>query len=381
MVSHVSAPRAPRALRALRAVPACVAILAAVTSAHAQAPSAEDLASARVLGTEGTRLADAGNCVAAVPKLEAAEKLFHAPTTLDRLGECQIATGKLVAGTESLNRVVRETLAPGAPAAFVAAQKRAQQALAAAMPRIGSLRIHVDGVPADRATVTVDGASVPSALFDTSRPTDPGVHEVKATAPGYLVVTTTATVKDGGEASVSLKLDPDPAASAPPPPPPAPAPPASGAVVVVAPAAQGAPPASAPSPAPVPAAPEPRGGGHGAAIGAFVVGGVGITVGTVFGILALGTKSTLDSACGSGKKDCPSTSQSDISSLSTKATVSTIGFGVGVVGLAVGLVLLAVSHESGGPPPGAQAALVPPPSVRVVPWVGLGAAGLGGTFQ
>jgi hypothetical protein len=357
-----------------------VAVLAAVSTAYADAPSAEDLASARVLGTEGTRLADAGNCAAAVPKLEAAEKLFHAPTTLDRLGECQIAIGKLVAGTESLNRVVRETLAPGAPAAFVAAQKRAQQALGAAMPRIGSLRIHVDGVPADKATVTVDGAPVPSALFDTSRPTDPGAHEVKATAPGYLVVTATATVKDGGEASIALKLDPDPAASAPPPPPP-PASPAPVGTVAVAPAAPATAPTAPPAPGPPPEAPPPQGGGHGAAVGALVVGGVGLTVGTVFGILALGTKSTLDSACVAGKQACPASSQSDISSLSTKATVSTIGFGVGLVGVAVGLVLLAVSHESGAPPPGVQASLVSPPPVRVTPWIGLGTAGVGGTFQ
>src|SRR5580700_6044114 len=133
----------PRVIRTL-GLPICFAVLATSAPAFAQTPSAEDRASARVLGTEGTRLADANNC-AAVPKLDAAEKLFHAPTTLDRLGECQIALGQIVAGTENLTRVVREVLPAGSPPAFLAAQKRAQAAYAAAVPRIGTLRIHVDG--------------------------------------------------------------------------------------------------------------------------------------------------------------------------------------------------------------------------------------------
>ena len=186
-------------------LPICFAVLATAPASLAQqGPTAEDRASARVLGTEGTRLADANNCAGAVPKLDAAEKLFHAPTTLDRLGECQIALGQIVAGTENLNRVVREVLPANSPPAFVAAQKRAQQAYTAAVSRIGSLRIHVDGVAVDQVTVTVDGVSVPTALFDNSRPTDPGSHEVKATAPGYLSATATASLKDGGDTSVAL---------------------------------------------------------------------------------------------------------------------------------------------------------------------------------
>src|SRR6516165_3953771 len=116
-----------RSKRLGRALPACIPVLivlASAASAAAQGSSPEDIAAARALGTEGTRLADTGDCNGAIAKLEAAEKLYHAPTTLDRLGECQIAVGRLVAGTENLNRVVREPLAANAPAVFVAAQKR-----------------------------------------------------------------------------------------------------------------------------------------------------------------------------------------------------------------------------------------------------------------
>ncbi len=105
------------------------------------------------------------------------------------------------------------------------------------------------------------------------------------------------------------------------------------------------------------------------------MGGVGLVIGSVFGILALGTKSTLDSHC--VNKTCPASEQSDIDSLSTKSTVSTVGFGVGIVGVAVGAILLGVSHSHEG----AAAAKLEPPRPRVSPWIGLGSAGLGGTFQ
>lgn len=345
--------------RLRRALPACipvVMVLSAASAALAQSASPEDIAAARALGTEGTRLADAGDCNAAIGKLEAAEKLYHAPTTLDRLGECQISVGRIVAGTESLNRVVREPLAASAPPVFVVAQKRAQKALTAALPRIGNLKIHVDGVGADKVSLTVDGVAVPAALLDTDRPSDPGPHEVSASAAGYRTATTSVTVHEGAEAAVELKLEVDPTAAA-----------------VVAPP----PPTAAVTPPPPPAASpaSSKGTERGLAIAGFVVGGVGLAIGTAFGIVALGTKSTLDSHCVS--KTCPASEQSDINSLGTQATVSTIGFGVGIVGVAVGAILLGVSHSHEG----ASAAKVDPPRPRVSPWIGLGSAGLGGTFQ
>lgn len=325
----------------------------------AQTASPEDIAQARALGTEGTRLADAGDCNGAIAKLEAAEKLYHAPTTLDRLGECQISVGRLVAGTESLNRVVREPLAASAPAVFVVAKQRAQKALAAALPRIGSLKIHVEGAPPDKLALTVDGVAVPAAILDEDRPTDPGSHSVSASAAGYRTETTTVSVREGGESAVQLKLEVDPNAVAPAQ---AVAPPA----VVVAPA---------PAPSPAPPASSRATTERDLAIGGFVVGGVGLAVGSIFGLLALGTQSTLDSHCVS--KVCPASEQSDIDSLGTRATLSTVGFGVGIAGVAAGALLLGLSHNEAG----ATGGKLEPRGPTFSPWLGLGAGGLGGTFQ
>src|SRR5687768_14022299 len=85
-----------------------VALAIATAPSIAQAdeePSAADVAAARSLGQEGVKLADAGNCAEAVDKLARAEKIFHAPTTLARLGECQVQLGKIVDGTENLNKI------------------------------------------------------------------------------------------------------------------------------------------------------------------------------------------------------------------------------------------------------------------------------------
>src|SRR5262245_6301690 len=88
-------------------------------AASASADDAADTATARALGVEGVTLADAGRCSEAIDKLARAERLHHAPTTATRLGECEIEVGKLVAGSERLQRVVREPLAGNAHPAFV----------------------------------------------------------------------------------------------------------------------------------------------------------------------------------------------------------------------------------------------------------------------
>jgi hypothetical protein len=322
------------------------AAFAFARSALAEDVSPEDRASARALGIEGVRLAESGDCPSAIPKFEAAEKLFHAPSTLERLGECQIKIGRLVAGTENLNRVVREALPANAPAPFVQAQASAARLLESTAPRIARLRIHVEGAPKERVAVTVDGIAVSSVLFDADRPTDPGAHEIIATADGYKKKSVTVRLGEGAAQTASLVLEPQTTA-------------------VATPSVQIAP-ATPPAPEQAAAAPS-----HTAAFVALGVGAAGLAVGSIFGALALGTKSSLDNAC--TNKACPASSQGDIDSLSTQAWIANVGFGVGIVGAVTGTVLWLTAGSS-KPGPARQGA-------RFVPWVGIGTAGVGGTFQ
>src|SRR3954453_5623208 len=121
----------------------CAAWLATLSSAAHADEAAENIAAARTLGIQGVQLADAGKCPEAIEKLTRAEALHHAPTILGRLGECQVNVGEVVAGTETLNMVVREVLPASAPKVFHDAQERAQKVLTASMPKIAHLVIHV----------------------------------------------------------------------------------------------------------------------------------------------------------------------------------------------------------------------------------------------
>src|SRR5258706_3323512 len=176
-------------------------------------PQAENVAAARSLGMQGIQLADSGDCKGAIEKLSRAESLYHAPSILGRLGECQVKVGQIVLGTENLNRVVREQLAANAPKAFKDAQERAKGVLNAALPKIARLTVKVE--PADaKSQGTVAGTPIPAALIGVERPTDPGTHEVVVSAPGYLQQKTSVTLAEGGAQEISIKLEKDPNAGA-----------------------------------------------------------------------------------------------------------------------------------------------------------------------
>jgi hypothetical protein len=338
-----------------------LALFCAMPAGAQEEPSAADMGAARALGQEGVKLAEAGNCEEAVDKLSRAEKIFHAPTTLARLGECQVQLGKVVEGTENLNRVSRENLAPTAPAAFREAQERARKVLADAKPRIAKLKIAVAAPAGVQFVVKLDGEPVPAANLNTNRPTDPGEHVVEASAPGYKNATAKVRLADGALDSVALTLEVDPNAPKTP---------------LVAPTAPGT----------APGAPPPEGTGPRNRLPAYValgVGAVGLGVGAIFGIVALGKKSDLDSAC--SNKVCPSASQQDtIDSGKTFGTISTVGFVVGVVGAGVGTVLLLTGGSSSASSSSAASATSPLRvklgSARIEPAVSTDRVGFVGSF-
>jgi tetratricopeptide (TPR) repeat protein len=102
---------------------------------------------------------------------------------------------------------------------------------------------------------------------------------------------------------------------------------------------------------------------------ALGVGIAGVTVGTIFGVGALGKRSDLDNVC--KDKACPDSSSSDISTLKTSSTISTIGFIAGGVGLASAAVLYIV-----GRPSRTETAR----GVRITPVAGPTSVGLAGQF-
>ena len=102
---------------------------------------------------------------------------------------------------------------------------------------------------------------------------------------------------------------------------------------------------------------------------AFGVGGAGLAVGSVFGALALSKRGNLNSAC--VDKVSPPSEQSNIDSAHTRGNVSTVGFIVGGVGIAVGATWLLWPNP---PRPRADVGLV------LRPFVSLNSAGVQARF-
>lgn len=304
-----------------------VALACAALSTFGRDARADDdpsaIAAARAIGVEGLRLAEGGNCKEAVEKLERAEKLHHAPTTLAKLGECNIKLGRLVLGAEQLRRLTRESLPPSAHPAFVSAKARAQKLLDETDPRIAQLRVVVVVAAGVVPQVSIDGEAVPAALLEIDRPTDPGTHLVEATAAGHAKASLSVVLKDGERIAISLTPEPEAA------PPPAPAP---------VPEAPPSPPPAPPPPAAPPPPPPPntlRTVGW-ALVG---VGGVGLTTGIVAGALGLGTRGKLQQSCDPNGA-CDPDQQGRLDRLNAQATVGTIGFIIGGAGLASGAAIL-----------------------------------------
>jgi hypothetical protein len=283
-------------------------LLAMGVAAPCFAQDAADIQMARTLGTEGLRLAQSGDCAGAVDKLARAEKLHHAPTTLERLGECQIALGHYVEGTENLRTVTRERLEPSAPPPFVAAKARAQKALDAALPHIGKLRVDVAGAPAADVTLKIDAQPVSAASLGVDRPIDPGAHVVEASAPGYKSSTAKVDVGDGASQTVTLMLERGEGTS-------------SHVVTTTTVTHRVYWPAGV----------------------AFGLAGAAAVVTAVFGSVALADKNALISTCGG--TTCPPSERGTYNDASTFASVTNVGLIVAGVAAATGIVFVLVAPK------------------------------------
>lgn len=358
----------------LRAAAAALAASLPMAAALAQEePSAEETAAARALALEGIRLADAGRCEEAIERLARAERLRHAPVVLGRLGECQIARGRLVEGTETLRKMLREPLPASPPEVVLAARERAQGVLDKTKNRIGALNIVVQG-PSDTAhvSVTVDGQPMNAALLEVDRPTDPGDHLIEAVAPGFSTASSRVTVGVGSRQRVVIELVPDPHAALPEP---ASRAPASAPLTASA----------ASSPPIIPAGNDERASGdaqsgaeralgepdHTAAYVAWGAGGVAAAAGSVLGVMAFTRKGDLEDECPDNL--CPASARDRLESARGVGTAATVSFIVAGAAVGLGTVL----YFTAEPPAGAETSAAP---LRARAWLGLGSVGLSGEF-
>lgn len=191
-----------------------LALLATATAAretHAQA--SDPRARAQQLFDSALVDAEAGRFAAACPKFLASQAADPKTSTLLNLASCYEKNGQSASAwgafreaETSARRISRadwETLA----------RSRAEEL----EPRLVRLVIRVDASPSIAGlTVMRDDMRLPSGEWNVPIPVDPGTHELKAEAPGYVSFRTKVEVLRGTVIAEVPALAPVPEATAPP---------------------------------------------------------------------------------------------------------------------------------------------------------------------
>lgn len=286
--------------------------------AHAQNPAA-----AEALFEQARAAMAAGSYEIACARFRDSDKLDPAVGTRFNLADCEERRGRL-ATAWSLFRGVLSELATDDDRRPIAEQRAKQ--LEPRLPKVTLLRL--PETPRD-IRVRVDGIELGEGSFGVPLPMDPGSHELSLLTPDSETPQTVSfSLKEGVHSELPLRLAGD------------------------------GPVRRASDPAP--------GDSAGAASGsrrrwAYIAAGVGlggVALGTVAGIVTLNKKSTADANCSNSREKCNAAGVEANESGKTYAALSGVGFGVGVVGLAVGSYLWLTSSAHPSSPP-ATAELAP----------------------
>jgi len=317
------------------------ALLASPTRATAQSPatapatSDDNRAAAQVLFDQGRELMKSEQFDEACGKFAESMRLDRAIGTQLNLANCFEKIGKTASAW--INFVEAKTRASKA-----GQQRRADIAAERADALVEQLSKLKIIVPFEIAGLVIkrDGEQVGRAQWGNEMPVDPGTHEIVASAPNKLTWRRKVKVKDGAD-HVELRI---------------------GELV------------DAPKPPPPPDTGGSGGGGQlaaGVAVGALGLAGIG--VGTAFGILAMNKQDESLQHCPVDDNICTPEGVALRGDAFTFAHVSTTGFVVGGVGLAVGAVLLLTL-------PGDEEPSRPSDSAAVVwsPWLAAGHDAAGG---
>jgi len=183
-----------------------LAALTAANDAGAAGPSASDRERARALLLDGRDKLEAGDAESAVKAFQAAHAIMNVPTTGLDLVRGLMALGRFIEARTVALDVSRMPEAPKEPRAFTKARKEAEKLAEALAERIPALVIKVNGPPAGKAKVTVDGAAVPAEALGLEWKVDPGEHTVEAKASGFQAERRTVQVDEGATLPVDLTL-------------------------------------------------------------------------------------------------------------------------------------------------------------------------------
>jgi hypothetical protein len=320
-------PKSARSTRpAIGTFPSVAVTLALLATTLVVSPAwGQDRSAAAALFEKGLGAMKAKDFTTACPALAESQRLDPLPGTLFTLAECEAGAGRSASAILHYNDFI--ALVATLPAD---AQKKQKPRLERTKKQVEGLEKTVPHLtlvlPKDApkgATVKRDGKPVAEAIFGVKVAVDPGDHTVTTEAPGRASREQKVKVSAGADQSITLTFS--------------------------APAAAATAASTEPTADPPPTSDEPplavTSSGSSKTAGYVVLGlGAAFTVaGGVTGALAFGKKGDVDDNCRGNV--CNAAGKSAGDSMKSLATISNIGFGVGIVGLAVGTVLLVRSPK------------------------------------
>jgi hypothetical protein len=297
--------------------------LSLATSVEAEPrPDDRTRAAARQLAQDGAAAFERGEFEKARALLRRASTLYPAPTITLMEARALEKLGRFVEAAERYEDARRTTMTSESSSAYSDAIAAADQELEKLRPKIPLLTIVVQnsGQALDTVEVRLDGRTVPVALIGVRQPVDPGAHRIVVKKGDKVITEHAFSLKEGQSELITLD--------------------ASGQIEVQE---------DAGSPWPWIA---------------FGIGGAGVATGIAAGLVMLDKQSSLDDAC---TPQCPESSQDDLDGFRTARTVSFVGYGVGLVGVGLGTVLLLTRLSSDH-------------QAHLTPTLGLGQVGLRGRF-
>lgn len=160
----------------------------------AREPTAGDLASARNALREGLALRDKGDVPGALARLQSAWDFVPTPVTGFELGKTHLMLGHVLQAHELFAKVGRIPPSLEESSRSQSARDEAARLVKEVAPRIPSLRLKLVLPPSASAVVKIDDERVPFSGAETTRLVEVGAHDV------------TAKAGDGPEQSVHIDV-------------------------------------------------------------------------------------------------------------------------------------------------------------------------------
>ena len=329
---------------ALRTALFCALVLKPEPVSAGSADGDSARAEARVLAVDGRAAYEAGEYERAVARVRKAYGLLPAPTISLYEARALARLARLVEARGVYERTTESAVNSDAPEQFGRAVEEAKVELAALAPRIPKVLLVVTGEPgpASHLFVYLDGIPVPSRELGIERSADPGQHQAVVRRPGLPDVNRDFVLSEAETERVELRVDAIPAGA-----------------LGTAPEARPAPPLRADT-----------GMLHrrNVAYGALGLGVAGLGTGIIVGLLAGGRHSDVERQCTDRQCANGTPGAEALDDFRALRTASTIGYGIGALGLGMGFTLLFTEPSANQR------------TSAFCPWIGVGSAGVKGSL-